>query len=309
MRSNICHVRFFAAFTLLAVTLSACGGGAPVTDAAISSSPSGDEIEMHLDAVLIVSDTEIYSSGGDLAVCQGPGCNTLDRIFFSPSTGRLEALDKSGFEFVEERRGVLFAEKVSLWQRGDEREESRTLAGWLDQTMFLFATRRGYDQYGIFSLSYHLNSTGSWNGTNPASPVSGSATWSGAMAGVVLPDVLMGNGGDFVSGDARITIPRFGTNAEDPSLNLEFSNIVNASTGDHLSNMSWEGLKIVEGSFGYARDASRYERERDDFRIIGREEGVAGQLYGQFHGPNHDEAGGQFIRDGIVGAFAASRDE
>lgn len=136
------------------------------------------------------------------------------------------------------------------------------------------------------------------------------------MAGTVLPYYerspglpLSGNDGDFVSGDARVTIPSFDTNAEGPSLNLEFSNIVNAGTGNRRSNMSWVGLKIVEGSFGYAREASSYNIERDEYRIVGQEEGVAGQLYGQFYGPNHHEVGGQFIRDGIAGAFAASRDK
>lgn len=131
------------------------GGGAPVTDADLSPSPDGEEIESHLDSVLAFYDTTISTRGGDLVICAGPGCNTLGIIFVSPATGGLAALDDtSGFDFVEEREGVFFAEKVSQWQLGNEREEYRTLAGWLHHTIFLVATRRGYNRDGYVSSAY-----------------------------------------------------------------------------------------------------------------------------------------------------------
>ena len=323
-----------AASVLLAVTLSACGGGGggPVTDAAVvpgdedavmPPSPGAYEIESHLDSVLYSSDTEIFSFGGAVAVCLALDCPQGDTIYVGHLSDRGDVLDTSGFEFIERREGVYFAGRVTQSQYGDYTTDYRTLAGWLDHTMFLVMIRNEYDNSGQSFMSYDLNSTGNSSGTNPASPVSGSATWSGAMAGTVLPyfseygdgfarlteedaDFVTGRDGDFVSGDAKITIPSFDMNTG-PSLNLEFSNIVNASTGDRRNNMSWEGLEIVDGAFGYAGDTSASDYA--GIPIVGQHEGVAGQLYGQFYGPDHEEVGGQFIRDGIGGAFAASRDE
>ena len=138
------------------------------------------------------------------------------------------------------------------------------------------------------------------------------------MAGIVLPyypadevgriaeqdaQFVAGNEGDFVSGNASVTIPS--VNVHDyPSANVEFSNIVNDRTGARRRNMRWEGVEMVDGVFGSAGDFSS-SRDAAFFPPVGGRifEGE-GALFGQFYGSDHKEVGGLFTRDGIGGAGA-----
>ena len=52
-------------------------------------------------------------------------------------------------------------------------------------------------------------------------------------------------------------------------------------------DMRWEGLAVEDGLFG-SGDADAW-------------------IAGMFTGPGHAEAGGEFLRDGIVGGFGAKR--
>ena len=286
-------------------------------------SPSASEIKTRLDNVLHSSNGEVFSFGGDVAVCQALDCPQADTIYFGHIGDRIYSLDTSGFEFVEHREGVSFAEKVHESNDGYFTTNHRSLGGWLDHSMFLVTVEDMSNGNGLEFTVYDLSFIGFAAGVSPDTPLSGSATWSGAMAGIVLPyfggfedsladlsegdaDFVMGNGGDFISGDVTIAVPALSAGSS-PSLNVEISNIVNDNTGDRRSNMSWDGLELVDGAFGYAGNVS--VADSYGIPIVGRHEGVAGQVYGQFFGPDHEEIGGLFNRDGIGGAFGARRDE
>ena len=119
---------------------------------------------------------------------------------------------------------------------------------------------------------------------------------------------VAGNEGDFVRGNVSVTIP--GVSVHDfPSVDVEFSNIVNDRTGARRSDMRWEGVEMVDGVFGSAGDFSS-SRDAGFFPTVGGRifEGE-GVLFGQFYGSDHEEVGGLFMRDGLGGTFGARRDE
>ena len=132
---------------------------------------------------------------------------------------------------------------------------------------------RGSTTVDGVSIEFALpSSLGTGSGSNP---VSGSAVWTGAMAGVKVG----GSGlGAEVTGDAVMTVD---LTAAD--LDLAFTNIADTS-GARSDDLRWTGVSMRNGSFS----------------------GIGG-LDGRFYGPNHEEAGGVFERSGIAGAFSLAR--
>ena len=126
---------------------------------------------------------------------------------------------------------------------------------------------------------------GSYSGTTPAG--AGSATWTGVMVGMEhslereRPDVFLG--------DARIVIGDLAA----PDVDVMFSDIHNVTEGTRRGDMDWQDLPLEDGLFG--RVSPESDGERYD------------HLVGMFTGTGHEEAGGKFRRDGIVGAFGAKR--
>ena len=109
-----------------------------------------------------------------------------------------------------------------------------------------------------------------------ANPVSGGASWAGVMTGVKFGSSGLGAE---VAGNAAMTVDLGGA-----ALDLEFTNIAELMSGAGVGDISWQDVPMQEGSFS------------DD------------GLDGRFYGPNHEEAGGVFERDGVVGAFSLKRD-
>ena len=109
-----------------------------------------------------------------------------------------------------------------------------------------------------------------------ANPVSGSASWAGAMTGVKVGE--SGLGAEVV-GDAAMTVDFAGA-----SLDLAFTDVAELSSGAEVGDIRWRDVPMEAGSF------------EDD------------GLDGRFYGPDHEEAGGVFERDDIAGAFSLKRD-
>ena len=83
----------------------------------------------------------------------------------------------------------------------------------------------------------------------------------------------------FVQGDARVTV-----SFADMDLDVALTGIASVESGDSYDDMTWEGIAMRDGAF------------------------EASTLSGRFFGPGHEEVGGVFDRDGIVGAFGAGRE-
>ena len=108
--------------------------------------------------------------------------------------------------------------------------------------------------------------------------------------------------GSFVTGDATLTL----TGPEAPiAVDVEFSNIVNERTGVAMEPIRWTNLTLANGALASPEVVPTIEPGDTDLtdNAIGR------GIFGQFHGPRHEEVGGAFIEDELSGAFAARRTE
>ena len=118
-------------------------------------------------------------------------------------------------------------------------------------------------------------------------PVGGTLTWSGAAVGVdysvITEDrVLVGNSELTVFLDERLT----GFLDQDEYLiSVDITGMVDVATGKTYEDMSWPHIPLRAGEF-------------ETFEVKGR-----------FFGPNHEEVGGVFERNQIMGAFGATREE
>ena len=209
--------------------------------------------------------------------CLDDTCAAAFTRFFRSSEA---TVDIAELDLLGERRGVsLVVEEAST-----DNVDAHVYGGWLDHS--LFATESAFlksdrfpDQGATVALSY---SFGFSSGENP-SAAEGSARWEGLMLG---RDVSATPGrGQVVRGDADVTVEFGGTGM---AADVEFTDIANTETGERRDDMTWRGMAVEEG--GFAR------RNALDDTISGR-----------FYGPNEEEVGGIFERDGIAGAFGGRR--
>ncbi len=300
-----------AVFVSFTVTLSGCGGSGRDTGATADPPATDIGAAMALAGVLKDSNSPAITRFG--ARLPSPGAVTCKALTISCEGGlgpihygSLRKYDFSDFDYRERWRGVSLAQKTGVSSEGDGMTDHRALAGWINHSLFVIETppsREG--QPGRF---YRAFSMGNATGSDPGVLVNSSATWSGVMFGsrVSDPDV-------FLHGDALVTVsnPDGGT---DLVVDVEFTNIKDEDTGAGLDDVSWNGLKLRDGSFGVvpvaegAWDVSRHPAS----------EGISGRFYG----PNHEEVGGLFgftksvARGGrfggheyaVSGVFGAKRD-
>lgn len=258
--------RLLAALTA-SIALTGCGGGGGG-----STAGSGD-----LPNSLIASDIFVFSPQfGDERIqtnCRGDRCSVM-------LDGETETITVKDLIAVPPARAALARLKtrggleLSVWQATQDdpqfgRLDAESYGGWLEFASF--GTGYGIVRSGeLRGTSLFVSAVA---GTTPnTNPVSGSATWSGAMVGnVVGPDI-------FVDGDATVAID-FRT----ALLGVDFDGIADIRSGRSYPSMSWAGLRTSRGSFF----------------------GVG--IRGQFYGPNHEEVAGVFERGQIIGAFGAKR--
>lgn len=89
--------------------------------------------------------------------------------------------------------------------------------------------------------------------------------------------------GNEIRGNADLTIGDFA----DPRIDVAFTNISDVDAGRRRADMTWEGVPVRGGGFSTGSDGN--------------------SVQGQFYGPNHEEVGGTFERDQVMGAFGATR--
>ncbi len=133
-------------------------------------------------------------------------------------------------------------------------------------------------------------STGMASGSNP---VSGSATWTGAMVGRTR-----GPGyhepGELVTGDSQLTFD-FAGNDLDVALTG-----IRSDGGTTYADLTWENVPVTNefGALGSV-NVPTVEGEPTPRRVT--------DISGTFYGPNYEEVGGVFERDQMIGAFGATR--
>ena len=110
---------------------------------------------------------------------------------------------------------------------------------------------------------------------NRNNPAEGTAEWTGAMVGLDYRDFAERR---FVQGDAHVRV-RFA----EMVLDVALTGIANVVSGESRDDLTWEGVAVRDGAFRTPT------------------------LSGSFFGPGHEEVGGVFDRNSIVGAFGAAR--
>ena len=127
----------------------------------------------------------------------------------------------------------------------------------------------------VFGLAHGTTavSFGAWPETNPGGI--GGAVWRGSMVGA--------DGARRIEGDAEIAID----DLEAPDVDIALTGMT-ATGGAAVADMRWEDISVAQGAF--------------------RTSGMNGSIEGRFYGASHGEAGGVFERNGIAGAFGATRE-
>ncbi len=299
---------FRLAFVLASFNLAACGGGGgssgggnasnlpafPVNSnsarnlvGGASFDQTSEQIGARLNTLnraansLLVGDNHFFYNDGTTAragtTCTGNSCTTS-------GGGVSVTLNREDFDFTSTTtneyqpvmidRGVSLAQGRSRERIGGEQVDNLGYGGWLDHSFFFVFVQ----EQSTFSVGYGL-SAGDAPGTNPAA--TGGGTWTGVMVGGdVSATTSRGHG---IQGDAEIDIDDF----NNPDVDIRFTNIYDLDSGSTRGDMRWDNIAVSNGAFATGSGTN--------------------QIQGKFYGPNHEEVGGVFERNQIVGAFGAKR--
>ena len=191
----------------------------------------------------------------------------------SPAVTASENVD---FDVLQSSVGVTFEElrahsdvPLAVGFRDTGSASYLEYGGWLDHSMF-YLTANNPDS-GFHADAYSL---GMATGTNP---VSGSATWTGAVVGVDTHVIARGRA---FNGKAEINV-----DFADADVDVVFSYLTfHSEVHNYHSDITWNDLPLNAGEFGFDT------------------------IHGVFYGPNHEEVGGVFRRGGLLGAFGGARE-
>ena len=209
--------------------------------------------------------------------CLDDTCAAAFTRFFRSSEA---TVDIAALDLLGSRRGVsLVVEEAST-----DNVDVHVYGGWLDHSLFatesvLLRSDIFPDQGAMVSFSY---SFGFSTEENP-SAAGGSARWEGLMIGRDMR--ASASRGQLVRGDADVTVEFSGAGT---TADVEFTDIANAGTDERYGDMTWRGIAVEKGGF------ARWNAPDDT-------------ISGRFYGPNEEEVGGIFERDGVAGAFGGQR--
>lgn len=176
---------------------------------------------------------------------------------------------------VAEQQGVPIGSITGPTSIGDY----QVLGGWLDEQFFFVDYSQWRGQLGEATVNgYRTIMAGSVGNQPRTNPVSGSATWTGAMVGIDRQPPS-----DPLRGDATLT---YDFAYED--IELAFTNVQSLS-GASYSNTQWRNIPVRRGRFSFG------DGRTGDY------------MSGSFYGDQHEEVGGVFDQSQVVGAFGAKR--
>lgn len=316
MRGILRHSAFAGALSLL---LAGCGGGGggsgilsggdgetdvsdirwPVDPVAVRSltggTPStstGADVARGLERVagaansLLVGDLLVFATSGPptrgATSCSGDTCTSgfLGSALNLLLSDELGIRGPSEYQAVAEHRGVLLAQGRGKGDIADTAVDYTGYGGWLDHSFFAVEFNRiagGILENTPFNYGYSI---GDAPDTNPVA-AGGSGTWSGVMVGVDVGATAAR--GNRIQGEATLTIADFAA----PAVDVAFTGIHNLDDRSTVADMTWTGIAVTAGAFA---------------------DTTSGTIEGRFYGPAHEEVGGVFERNEILGAFGAARD-
>ena len=293
----LCLKHNVVACILMAGLLAGCGGGGGGSAMVVDGPPMVDSIQSTISQIAGSADSILASDVlASLPVgrqmmpfrldtsCTTNSCTALynGEEHVRVSVSEFDALDPNiDLQRTTAQQGVPIAEGGGVLTGAGIAADVTLLGGWLDHNFFAVQLEEvthemsdGVDLAGL--QAGYAYSIGNATGTNPA--LSGNATWRGGMVGGSV-----GSDGSLIRGDATLTL-----DIAQMAIDVAFTNIRNVgTTGQSRADMMWGGLAVTNGTFGTGTQGD--------------------SIQGQFYGPNHEEVGGIFERDQIIGAFGAGR--
>ena len=179
-------------------------------------------------------------------------------------------------EPIGERHGIRIVRTLAT-DRLDTGEDTSMegYGGWMEFGAFLIA--RGTIEEGEFA-EVTVGFASSFGNSPNTVPAIG-ATWRGIVTGVDTS--LTETQGHLIQGQARIDLESL---HGEPVVDVAFTDLYDLDTEEARESLLWQDVEVTPDGFT---------------------DGTS--LDGRFYGPNHEEAGGVFERDHIIGAFGATR--
>ena len=220
---------FFLAIAV-PVILSAC------SDSSQISAPDGPAIDPSSGLYRVtaqsisVKATNFYINGNQIPLesCGMHKC-TAEGGFIASLTRPARDVADHGFVAEAEIGGVEIV-------RTDRNDDWRLLGGWMDHSAFFvrkFISSADSSTFLVFPQSFGRI----YRDDNAALPVAGSASYEGAMVGTNITTA------DYYTGQSSM-LANFG---EVPTIDVHFTDIVNLSSGDTHSDISYVGASISDG--------------------------------------------------------------
>ena len=149
--------------------------------------------------------------------------------------------------------------------------------GWMKHNAF-FLNMREIKRGRIETLDAEVYSIGY---TTPTNPISGSAVWNGVAIGANASAVGRRR---VIMGQSQITV-----DFTELQVDVRLSGLEDTETRQWCcSDITWDDLPLSNGGFGMSETGNK--------------------IQGQFYGLDHEEVGGVFVRDQLVGAFGGKRE-
>ena len=254
---------------------------------------------------LLVSDLVRYYLDGDMEVdrgiadCYGGQCVQTDgeRVVFNlpewyAFPGHHDDVISAREDTLEERNGIMigdvsFGEKELPDYPGVAIDRTVTgYGGWGEHFGFdaLYYDFVRYDEDEDRDRPQRMveASLGGWASEgNPPVPRDETWTWTGAAVGVDHSDITQDR---VLVGNSALSVYLYEA-LDDYLVSVDITDLVDVATGTPYDDMTWSGIPLRDGGF-------------ETFEI-----------QGQFFGPNHEEVGGVFERDQVIGAFGGTRGE
>ena len=218
----------------------------------------------------------------DDGMCMGNMCtprypiHEVDAPFFFVGDEGLEGFNSQYSIVMTDETIPLLQAQAAGRIEGVGRLEFQSYGGWLQDSVFVIerqsAMRGGEMVTRLASYSF-----GDAAETNPTG--TGSATWRGVMIGV------HSNTNHLVQGVAEIEI--FNLSLSNNFADVTFNSVKNLHNGAAIDTFGWANLPLMDGGFGTSSQN--------------------GSISGNFYGDGHEEVGGIFDRNDIIGAFGAKR--
>ena len=259
----------------------------PATPPAVPPpSLSSAQIGQTLDAIVSDANTFLYEVVGADVTCSGTSCTYEDsdgmetrrvniNSFLTEEVARAPGYNVQNTA-VMTHNGITIGQRLVAGPGTSNGEaalfEFQIYGGWGENNHFVvqrLTTIIGNDRMPeINSYSF-----GDATGTKPTT---GTGRWSGTMVGLHTQMNYP------VQGSANIRINDFNENR---LTILSLFNIKRLDNGDDVDNLDWTAVPInMDGTFG-----------KD------------GEVKGTFYGANHEEIGGTFNKDNIIGAFGGTQ--